>query len=204
MAVKILSQSGTSLADMYDVVGSIAGVEQLESREVQLVHEMGQVLFSERVASLIILLDSTALAQSVTWDVINNVLPDAPWRILGVAVDASAAVRVINCSVQVRIQGTGREFPLWAWDVTPDGSKLWRRSLDGAAAADTQILLPLEPPAAPNFASGALSPSPLDSLSFRGATAGFGAGTVTVRAWVQIGMIESRGLSSRGISIPSW
>ena len=44
--VKILSQAGISLADLYNVEGSIAGIEQLDTRELPIVHEMSGTIFS--------------------------------------------------------------------------------------------------------------------------------------------------------------
>jgi len=45
---------------------------------------------------------------------------------------------------------------------------------------------------------------PASELVFRGLSATFGAGTVTVNVLLHLGMSTTRALSSRGLPIPSW
>jgi len=209
--VKILSQSGKSLADLYDVQGSIAGVEELDSREVTLVHEMGKTLFAERFFTVIRLLESGDVLQSVAFNVVISNLPQQPWRILGIAVMADATTRLATASVslQAKTSGNSREYPIWSWDVVNDTEQTVRWSNDGAGVANTVFLIPSAPlTMLPNISAGQLQPHPdgVQNIALRGKTSNFGAGTVEVRLLLHIGTADAGGgsLSSRGLPVPSW
>jgi len=144
---KILSQAGTSLADSYDVEGSIVGIENLDASDVKLVHEMGATIVSERMNSLIIQGTTGAISQSTTWDVSLGQPPDVFNRILAVFVEATAATRINFCSIALADIITGEEIPFFTWDVTPDATRVVRWSNQGAAAANVFQLVPsLAPP----------------------------------------------------------
>lgn len=190
---------------MYDVVGSVAGIEQLESREVQLVHEMGATIFSERVSTAIRRVTTGAIAQDIQFNVFLTDLPATPYQILGVTVFASVAARVTRASVAVRQRNTIREFPIWMWD-TADDAEVSLRLVDNGAAVGTVIALrPVQLlEALPHFTTGSGQPQSVPDIAFRGTAASFGAGTVIVTALLHVGFSEIGGISSRGLPIPSW
>jgi len=200
MGTKILSRSGDSLADVYDVRGSIAGIDELESREIHLVHEMGHTIFSERVSGSIRRLTSGSISQSTAWNVVLTTLPIIPVRILGVVVLASDSSRLANSMVAVRDPDADREIPIHVWD-TNEGALGARIVDDGAAVAELNMLQ--------NALSIATLPSmfavPATEVAFRGISNAFGAGGVTVTALVYISFArDASGLSSRGLPIPGW
>ena len=202
---KILSQAGNSLADVYDVEGSIAGIEHLETHDLPIVHEMGATVFSERFSTDIRRATSGALAQNTAWDVVVTNLATTPFRILGVVVFALTANRANLASVAVRDPLDGRELPIWLWDSNADVEVQARLSDDGGAVATVQMLRPgqiLE--AIPHLTSGADQPQPVNEIAFRGLTLGFGAGTVETIMLLHNGFSQVGGISSRGLPIPSW
>lgn len=203
--VKILSQSGISLADVYDVEGSIAGIEQLESGDVTLVHEMGQTLFSERFSTFIRRASSGDIAQNNDFNVLLEDLPGVPTRLLGVTVITDVPARVLRANVLVRdpFAGTfGREALVWTWDGVND---IEVHMVDGAASTLHFALVPslgLSP--LPSFCGGKQQPQISNELMLRGRTTGFGAGTVVITALYYIAFSQIGGISSKGLQIPSW
>jgi len=200
--VKILSQAGNSLADTYDVVGSVAGIDELETRELPIVHEMGGTVFSERLRGEIGRLPTAALNQSATFD-ISLALPEAVSRILAVLVLADTAARVDEAQVSIRQGVTGREMPIFLWDTADNVESTIRIIENGGAAGDQVALIP-DPRQVPNMAFGTAQPVGQSVLVFRGNTAAFGAGTVTLVALVYHAFSQLEGVSSRGLPIPSW
>ena len=204
---KVLSQAGSSLADIYDVEGSIAGIDQLLTDELPIVHEMGGTVFSERLSGEIVRLSTGALAQSVAFDVILTSPPINTYRLLGLFVFADVN-RVSFAQVSLRNTGTDREIPLWWWDTTAsinDVSSV--RMRDNGAAAATHIALNTPQFQLPSLAirSGQLQETG-GEIVFRGEMTAFGAGTVTATAILYLGLTDlpTAGLSSRGLPIPSW
>lgn len=209
---KIQSQSGNSLADIYDVQGSVAGIEQLETRELPIVHEVGGTVFAERVVGVVRTISSGALLQSVDFDITPIDFPDVPFRILNVAVLANANARVsvamvgirttlLDPATSVNIEG---EIPIFNWDSNTGTDDLTRIRLITAAAANTRLLVPAIPAQVASLAVGTALAGTTTRITFRGSTLGFGAGTVTISALIHIAFAEQRGLSSRGLPIPSW
>lgn len=202
--VKILSQTGISLADAYDVEGSIAGVENLESRDVSLVHEMGSTIFSERFSSFMRLATAAAVSQSSAWEVILNDLPAGALRLIAITVEVTPTARVSLASVALREPVQEREMPIWLWDSAVDGEVSARNSTDGSVG--TRIFLrpttPINP--IPYLVAGTGQPQSIPDIAFRGITSAFGAGTVTVRALLHFGFSQIGGISSKGLPIPSW
>lgn len=201
--VKILSRSGDSLADTYDVQGSIAGIETLESREVSLVHEMGGTLFSERVSGFIRRQVTGDIVQSTTFDFVNADLPNVPYRVLGVSVLASAANKTTQAAVSLRDPISGREIPIFVWDVANDKTSLVRIVENGAASGNFLALIPNQT-LVPNMGIGSGQPQQVNELAFRGKSSAFGAGTVELTMLVYVAFSQIGGLSSRGLPLPGW
>jgi len=202
MSPKVLSKSGDSLADVYDVVGSIAGIEELLSQEVQLVHGMGETIFSERLSGQMVALSSGALAQSLTWNV-NFSFPEHS-RVLAMAVVSNVAGRVDNAQVSI-LSGPAvdnMEVPVWAWDNA--GQNLTCRVLIGGAVVTVNMLISEMIPVIPNLLVGQDAPRPASAISFRGGTTAFGAGTVETQVLFYLAFPQVAGLSSRGLPVPGW
>jgi len=202
---KVLSQAGISLADTYDVEGSIAGIETLESRDVSLVHEMGATILSERLSGTIRRVSTAALAQNTAFDSFFTDLPAGISRILGITVFSDVAARVGQLSVMARDPTSGREQPLWVWQSTNDLEFNVRMSDNGAAAANHSFYRPIHPiRALPSLIIGGGQPQRVSDVAFRGLTNAFGAGTVTVVLIMYIALMQVGGISSRGLPVPGW
>jgi len=210
--LKILSQAGKSLADVYDIEGSIAGVEDLLSKDVHLVHEMGGQIFSERLESLLITLSSTAILQSTTFDIQSAAPPDSINRIAGAIMyaDAAAEVSFAQLSITDTSSATPAELPIMAWDAAVDAEVSIRTRLDGAAIGTLQWLRPVQPPLAlPALMTRMGAASSMPVISFRGQTLAFGAGTSTTLAVILLVRPDPLttvpgGPMSHGLPIPSW
>jgi len=201
--VKILSQAGNSLADMYDVQGSIAGIDQLETRELPISHEMGATLFSERFSTSIRRAVSGALNQNTDFDVVLGTLPGGPSRLLGITVFTDNAARILQAAVLGRDPIAEQEIPLWVWDAANNLDV--RMQDDTAALANLAVLIAntgITTP--PSFTGGSSQPARVDQIALRGRTTGFGAGTVFIRGLYHIASTTVDSLSSRGLPIPSW
>jgi len=206
---KILSQAGTSLADSYDVEGSIVGVESLDASDVKLVHEMGGTMVSERMNSLIIQGSSTAVLQTVTWDVSLGQPPDVFNRILGVFVTADVNARVSFCSLALADVVTGEEIPYWSWDTLTDSVRNVRWQNQGAAVSNVIQLVPEFPIDVPNLMTRIGASKQMQQTVFRGLSATFGAGNVTVLANILLARpsqpVPSPGEpKSHGLPLPGW
>jgi len=204
--VKILAQAGMSLADVYNVVGSVAGVEQIESREVSVVHEMGATIFSERFSGAIRRLTTGAILQSVSFDLTLADLPAGISRVLGVYVQADAATRIDRCQLSLRSVSDGREIPFFIWDAT-DSQRNIRIVENDAAVTNRVVLMPELPliQTMPSLAIGTGQPQQVgEEIVLRGLSSAFGAGTVTLVALVYLGFSRVQGISSRGLPVPGW
>jgi len=191
---------------MYDVEGSIAGIEQIQTEELPIVHEMGGTLFSERYSTFIRRFVSPAVAQNTSWDVTLSDLPENYYRVIGVSVFTDGvAGEVAFCSLAMaRVDGP-REIPIWIFDATNDTELRVRFSSDGAAAAQTNFLRPvtlLE--TLPHLSASAGQPQSVPNIVFRGTSAAFGAGTVVATALIHVAFVAVAGVSSRGVPMPSW
>jgi len=205
---KILSQAGTSLADVYDIEGSVVGLEELDVSDIKGVHDLGPQIHSERLQSFIVEASSGSLAQTITWGITTGGIPDSINRLLAVTVIANNAARVDHCSVAIQEQSNSREIPIWVWDTNDDDEQQVEWSIDGAASST-------------KFHLRSLGQQPLELLTrlgttlempqliFRGVTATFGAGNVTVRALYHLARPNSGNppageASSHGLPIPGW
>lgn len=201
--VKILSRSGDSLADTYDVVGSIAGIEHLESRELTLVHEMGATLFSERFSGALRRISPAATAQGTNFNAVMTGLPAGASRIFALQVFTDDASRLANVVVSLRSAVDSSEIPIWVWDQTNSIDVRFEDA--GAGVATLTLLIPETGLSAlPNMLVGSGQPQQVEQIAIRGLTTAFGAGTVTVTVLVYLGLSQIGGLSSRGLPIPSW
>lgn len=201
---KVLSQAGISLSDVYDVEGSIVGIEELEAREVALVHEMGGTIFSERLSGAIRRISSGVLADSDTFDITISDLPAVPTRILNVAFASSVGGRIADAALYVSGSRTGgREIPLKLWDAS-EAIVTCRFSEDGDAAADFNFLVSTFSDKYPSMLIGVDQPQAIDQMTFRGTATAFGAGAVTVFAYIYVAFGQIGGISSKGLPVPGW
>jgi len=205
---KILSQAGDSLADTYDVVGSIAGVEDLITQDVQLLHEMGGTIFSERLTSQVLTISSPSTNQNSEFEGQFEDAADSPTRILGIQVLTSAAGRVQLASVSILRADGGQEQPIFVFDSTDDEEGLVICSITGGATATFGHLSP-RLSATPILMTRMGDSNTMPGLKLRGLTEGFGAGTVQITALVLIARagpaVPVPGTpESHGLPVPSW
>jgi len=203
---KILTKSGESLADMYDVEGSIAGVENLISEDVNLVHEMGAEIHSERLGGVIVNLPS-ANGQSESWAV-TTTLGDNISRILGIQVLTDTASRLQRVQVSITDdQGTpaaNTDLPLMCWDTVAGLAEFEIDIHIDGSNMNLFMLQNLTPGLMPSLMIGRDQRAPVRTISMRGKTLAFGAGTVTTRAVVYVAFPGLGGVSSKGLPTPSW
>jgi len=207
---KVLAQSGDSLADLYDVEGSIAGIENLESKDVGLVHEMGSTIFSERVHGAINVIQTGDILQDVAWN-LSLELPRLS-RILNWSVVIDTAGRVNHCQLSMGdVTGsTEQDVPFWAWHgATGDFERTILMQIQGATAALAVELAPITAhgPTSPMLSFGPEQPSALtrvNQINFRGSSGSFGAGTVEATAIIYHALVSEPRPSSRGLPLPSW
>ena len=205
---KILAQAGISLADVYDVEGSIVGVEDLISKEVSLTHEMGAQIFSERLGAFIVRLESGDIAQSSAFAIDTVILPDTTHKIIGLSVFFKTAARLGLCSLSVANTVSGREIPIWTWDATVDAVNVVRWSDDGAGVANVQFCVSLTSQT-PYMLIREGGQELMPHLIFRGSTLAFGAGTVEAVMLIHLARpnksVPTPGEpSSHGLPLPGW
>jgi len=199
--VKILSQAGNSLADMYDVEGSIAGIDQLVTSELPIVHEMGGTVFSERLSFGVRRLASSS-AQSLNFILTATDLPRVPTRLLGVQVFCNNAARLVRMGVYANNPRTSQDFPLWVWDTVNSVSM---RIEDNVVVADLDLLTPvIGATGQASFAGASGQPQSFEDITLRGTTTAFGAGTVAFTALMYLAFAQIRRPSSRGLPVPGW
>lgn len=205
---KVLAQAGTSLADIYDVEGSVAGVDTLESKEVHLVHEMGQAIFSERLEGQLIRFSSGDILQSVAFDDAFTLPPAGISRVAAVAVHIDTTARLTNAQVSVSriVPGNFQDCVVWAWatGAGDDFERQIRIQDAGAAVAAVQQLVPQPQGLIPNMLIGTQQRNSVPQINFRGISAAFGAGTVEAVAVVYIVSTGVTALTNKGLPIPSW
>jgi len=198
---RILSQAGISLADMYQVDGSIAGIDELNTRELGIVHEMGATVFSERFRQAIRRRESAATAQSQNIVLTISDLPEGINRVLGVQVWSDQSVRIANCQVSITETPTSQDFPIWIYDIANVRAC---RIQDDGATAQFEVLLPEPGLQIPTFCTNGQTPIEIDSINLRAATTAFGAGDVTLFLVVLLAFTFTGGVSAFGARVPSW
>jgi len=205
---KILSKSGDSLADIYDVEGSQAGINELVSQDVNLLHEMGSTIFSERIGGLIIAIPTNAQSQSTVVSV-NFSQTSAHTRLIAMNVIAQPTGRLNRAQVSVTSPpgapvGKSTDVPIWQWDSVGDSVEDIDVMVDAVILTDAVILRTEKPSILPLLLMGSDSPRPINTLSLRTSTAAFGAGTVITTMLLYFAFPQLGGISSRGLPIPSW
>ncbi len=201
---KILSKSGDSLADVYDVAGSIAGIDDLVSKEVHLVHEMGSTILAERLAGQVnSSLATAALLQNVDFSV--DITVGITGRLLGLQVISDDQSRVSRAQVSITSPADqdDTDAPIWFWTTAIGAFSLAQVLLSGTVTT-VALLIPDGGVLTPNILIGDDSPRPCSTVSLRGRTTGFGAGDVTITALLHFAFPQVTGLSSRGLPLPSW
>jgi len=207
--VKVLSQAGTSLADVYDVEGSIVGVEQLDATEVKAVHDMGGQIHSERTLGVLLRSATGDLDQTETFGAILGTFPDCIARVFGVTVLADTAGRMGHVSIAIRDRSNDREFPIWTWDSLNDTENIITWSNDGAAVGEFVQLVSLQR-SLPSMIMRMGTGRQLAEFVFRGESLTFGAGTVEAFALIHLGRPVLNEVAtpgepkSHGLPIPSW
>lgn len=206
---KIQSQSGTSLADTYDVEGSIAGVDNLESRDVHLFDEMGGRVFSERLHFFIIELDSGDVTQNTSFNISVGGIPDSPNRIVGAGmlIDVTARVDFVQMSIHDETSPS-TEIPFWVWDSAIDAERSIRAQVGGGATA-TMFWLQSEAVQSPYLIGRTGVSQQIPTIRMRGNTTGFGAGNVVITGLVYLaranpGDPAPGAPSSHGLPLPGW
>jgi len=169
---------------------------------VQLVHEMGSTIASERASAEIFRAEATAVLQSVDFNEVFTDLPIMPTRILGCQIFTDNAARIARAAIVVR-NPPGREMPIWVWDQTNNLDVDF--SDNGAAVALHEVLVPQATMSQmPLMTFGTSQPRPVDQVALRGRTTAFGAGDVTITMLVYAAFPETAGISSVGLPYSSW
>ncbi len=174
------------------------------SENVNLVHEMGATIFSERFSSTIRRMTTGAIAQNTVFDEVLIDLPAGPFRILGVAVLADVAARLSRVMVALQDPVAGRELPMFVWDSVQNADLLIRIQDNNAAINVNMVYLLPSFIMTPNMGTGVEQPQRVERIQMRGVTSGFGAGTVETTAIIHVGLSQVGGVSSRGLPLPSW
>lgn len=203
--VKVLGKAGVSLADAYDVQGSIAGVDELNSEEVSLTHEMGATLFSERLQGFLFRLTSGDILQSVNFQITLEV--NIPiYRVVSVYVQADQTTRLDRVQVSMRQTQGEREIPMFIWDSANDVESSILIVENGGATTNDFALIQTNPgPTMPIIGIGADQPALVgDEIVMRGTSSAFGAGNVEIVALAYIA--NPQGVIARGVGlpVPSW
>jgi len=207
---EIQGDSGKSLADIYDVKGSVVSLEEVDAQVIAGVHDMGGLILSERMGSSINLLQTGDLLQTVDILVTGATQFPGITRILNLYVFADAASRVEQVSINVASEDGAREVPIWVWDSGNDAAFPQRIRTPGGAYAVFTALRSLDPmQSLPGMLFGAGQRAQVGHLTMTGTTLTFGAGTVEVFMVAQIATADILGTgvgspSNVGLPIPSW
>jgi len=204
---KVLGNAGKSLADIYDVDGSIVEIEELDSAQVKVVHELGGPIFAERIEGHILTASTAAIDQSLNFAATISGLAKVPMmRVLGVMVSVDTTARIANCAVSLRGQAQAgalaQEIPIWVWDGT--NTDAVRHFIDDVLA-DALVLRPEAVYSnQPNIMIGFPQPVRVNSIACRGSTSAFGAGDVTITLMAYLAFPAAPALEGGGLPIPSW
>jgi len=201
---KILTRAGESLADQYDLQGSNVSINELVAGDVSLVHDMGEVLLSERMEIQFLQISADAVGENTTFGVTHAAVPDTPTRLLQISMIANQSARISRSALYLQDQNTEKEIPLFTWDSGSDSQTSVMWSDDGGAVATAWMLRATTlMPQQLLMRTGVLHGMP--AIIMRGRTSGFGAGTVTLRCLMIVAR-PSGGPDGAtvGLPIPSW
>jgi len=202
VAHKVQAQAGGSLSDIYDVKGGQAPIDRLITAEVQLIHEMGDTILSERYSQFIRLVAQGNPQNTAIAAVISD-LPAGVSRVHGVVVTTDITSRLTHVAVSLEdtLGTTPRAIPIWVWDGTNEDVVRFMET----TVQNHIVLRPrAEYTQLPNIITGPDQPQRVSNIALRGLTSGFGAGNVVVTAVIHISFAAIGGISSRGLPIPSW
>jgi len=204
---KVLGDAGRTLADVYDIDGSIVKIGELDSESVKTVHEMGSTIFAERIEGHILTASTAALAQNVGITASIAGLPKVPtMRLLALMVTVDTTSRVLTCNVSIRGQaqagGLAQQMPIWVWDGSNEDTV--RFFIDDVTTNALALRAQPEYTFLPNMLIGFPQPVRANSLHLGGFTSGFGAGDVTLTLTAYLALAASPSLGSGGLPIPSW
>lgn len=209
MPVKVLGQVGVSIADQYDVQGSIAGVDELDVEDIKGVHELGATMFSERLSARVSTGSTAALAQSQGFSLlfpatVNPLIgiPAGITRILGISIFADAD-RIDTCQLSIRDDELNRDVPLFVWNTATDEVVGIKMDSSATNIFYLRSLNPL-PWAAASLILGSEQRESAAQIIVRGGSTAFGAGTVTLTARIYFAFALQQGLSSYGVPVPGW
>ncbi len=203
---KILSQAGTSVADIYDIEGSVVGLESLDVGDIKGVHEMGGTIHSERLQSFIVAVGPGDILQTITWGSTAGGIPDSINRFLGLCVVVDVAARITNATVSIR-DAAGQELPIWNWDVTNDVENTILIARPGAGVTAEFNLVGKFDHSIELLTRGQTPLMP--DIVFRGISETFGAGNVNPLCLFHLARPNSGAPpagepSSHGLPIPGW
>lgn len=214
MSRRVLAQAGVSLADVYDVEGSIVGIDSLDVDDIKGVHEMGGTIHSERLNVFTLIADSTAIAQSTTFGIVLGGIPNSINRVLAVAAMCDDADRLNHCSWLIEDPDSDVEFPIWNWEESvAESSDFASQVLWNPGSGVVQEFMLRSGNAGgwgmPTFLAPIGVSRAMPNLVFRGQSIAFGAGTVRVRGVMMIARPNSGNPppgepSSFGLPMPSW
>jgi len=200
---RILTKSGASLADVYDVEGSVAGIEELNSESVFLTHEMGATILSERLVSETTIFQTGDLLQTVDFEVFEP-QPLVHSKIVALTVMTNQASRIGTICVGFTDSVVGLNTnPIYSFETGKgsDFTRVIRTRVDGNLV-DIGELVPSNPAIVPVFQCGAAVD--VQRLAAIGKTLTFGAGTIQLTIMVTRVFPRLGGVSSRGLPVPSW
>jgi len=201
---KVQSRVGRSLADLYDVEGSIVGIEDLLSGDVNVVHDMAWTAAAEQRTSAI-RRAATSFAQSTDVTVEIAGLPLDNFVLQGLAVITDDESRLVNATVVARNIARTQDYPLWVWDErnTPDDAPV--RLEDNNVTANFDFLIPVPGAVSPPMAMhGRNQPDRGGILELRllARSTAFGAGTVSVTLLAMISLVNPGGLNNSAYGLP--
>jgi len=203
---RIQAKAGESLADVYDVRGSIAGLDELETKTVQAVHELGATIFSERLRARVISGVSGDKAASASFDFTLFNFTAIPFiRIHQIFVFTDTTSRLADVAVSIEDEkSAGTGMPIWVWNGSDELAV--RTSVAGSPTNTIALVPSIAFGGLPSFMVGRNQPGQESSpnLTVRGNTSAFGAGDVEVTAHALVSFPILGGVNSRGLPVPGW
>ena len=210
------SAGGSSLSSIYDTKGSaLAPSAEIMGQEIALTHDMGALLFAEAYRVQVVRLAATSISQSSNFEATTDDLPASPFRVMGFVVfSQQGSDSFVTCSLNIRDRDDQMEVPIFIWEFADGQSTVRFEPGDPFGVAGYTVL---------NQAPGNISQQTqylmqgtktnpdgtlgVSSLSLRGSTDSFGAGTAGIHANIVIASANAPGsgaLANRGLPLPGW